>query len=70
MDLHDELVEALQDCATPQEGADAALEVIAWWVAPQGAVSVGVGDYLWAEYRLRVKLYRKLMEAKRVKRND
>lgn len=67
MDLHDELVEALQDCATPQEGADAALEVIAWWVLASEAVNLGMGDYLWAQYRLRVKLYRKLMEAKRVK---
>lgn len=67
MDLHDDLVNALQGCATPQEGADAALEVIAWWVSPSEAVSPSMGDYLWAEYRLRLKLYRKLMEAKRVK---
>lgn len=65
MDLHDDLVEALQGCATPQEGADAALEVVARWVAPGEAATFGMGEYLWAEYRTRVKLYRKLMEARR-----
>lgn len=67
MDLHDDLVKALQGCATPQEGADATLGVVARWVSPSEAVSFGMGDYLWAAYRLRVKLYRKLMEARRVK---
>jgi hypothetical protein len=64
MALHDDLVKALQGCATPQEGADAALEVVAWWVCP-APVSTKASDHLWAEYRTRVKLHRKLMEARR-----
>lgn len=64
MELHDDLVKALQGCATPQEGADAALKVVAWWVCPAPVLPIA-GDYLWAEYRTRVKLYRKLMEARR-----